>query len=264
MNKTTQIIATLGPATSTKETLSALVAAGADILRLNFSWGTHESMQALIDAVRDVEKQNGAPISLLQDLSGPRMVLPEGHTLDTSSVEVITKKDKADLIFGLDNGVSRVALSFVASASDVHALRELMVEHGQVTPIIAKIERKEALGVIEEIIDAADGIMIARGDLGQAVPLEELPFIERKIISLCNEKEKFVIVATQMMLSMTEATVPTRAEVIDVATAVALGTDAVMLSEETSIGKHPVETVAEMRKIISFAEEERKSPHHLY
>lgn len=263
MNKKIQIIATLGPATSTRETLSALIDAGADIVRLNFSWGTRESMQSLIGLVRDLEKEKGTTIPVLQDLSGPRTVLPEGHKLDADSTEVITGKDKEDLVFGLDNGVDYVALSFVSSASDIHALREMMVVHDQVAPVIAKIERKEALDDIVAIVDASDGIMIARGDLGNAVPLEEMPFIEKKIISLCNEKGKFVIVATQMMLSMTEASKPTRAEVMDVATAVALGADAVMLSEETSTGKHPVEAVAEMRKIVSFAEEEKESPHNL-
>jgi pyruvate kinase len=263
MNSTTKIITTLGPATSSKETLSAIIDAGADIMRLNFSWGTHESMQSLIDTVREVGKEKGRVIPIMQDLSGPRLAIPEGHTLDAEATVTITAKDKEDLLFGLNNGVEYVALSFVGSASDVHLLRGMMVDQGQVTPIIAKIERKEALEDIDAIIDASDGIMIARGDLGSAVPLEELPFIEKKIISLCNEKEKFVIVATQMMLSMVESSTPTRAEVIDVATAVALGADAVMLSEETSTGKHPVEVVAEMRKILFFAEEEKMSPHSL-
>lgn len=256
MNKEVKIIATLGPATSAKETIAALVDAGADIVRLNFSWGNRGSMQSLINFVREVENEKGVSIPIMQDLSGPREALPEGHRLDHGARSVITEKDKEDLIFGLDNGVEYVALSFVADASDVRSLRELMVAHGQVTPIIAKIERPEALEHIEEIIDASDGIMVARGDLGNTVPFEEVPFLEKKIIALCNEKEKFVIVATQMMLSMTEAENPTRAEVMDVTSAVSLGADACMLSEETSTGKHPVEAVAAMKKIISFAEEE--------
>lgn len=261
MNKKIRIIATLGPATGTEDVLSALVDAGADIMRLNFSWGTRESMQALIDLIREIEKERGYSIPILQDLSGPRVQLAEGHTFDGEKESVITDKDKEDLLFGLDNGVEYVALSFVSGASDIRDLRELMVNHGQVTPIIAKIERREALENLEEIIDAADGVMVARGDLGKAVPFEELPFIEKKIISICGQKEKFVIVATEMMVSMTESLTPTRAEVMDVATAVGLGADAVMLSEETSTGKHPVEAVAAMRKIVSFAEEEKESPH---
>jgi pyruvate kinase len=263
MNTKTQIIATLGPSTSSKETLVALIDAGANIVRLNFSWGTHESMQSLVDFVRQVAMEKGVTIPIMQDLSGPRLATQEGHTLDAGARETITAKDKEDLIFGLNNSVEYVALSFVGKSEDVHLLRGMMVDQGQVTPIIAKIERKEALEDIDAIIDAADGIMIARGDLGNAVPLEELPFIEKKIISLCKEKGKFVIVATQMLLSMTEAQTPTRAEVMDVATAVALGADACMLSEETSTGKYPVEAVAEMRKIISFAEEEKETPHAL-
>ncbi len=260
MHKKIQIIATLGPATSSENTLSALMDAGADIVRLNFSWGTRESMQSLIDLVRQIEQERGVPIPILQDLSGPRVQSENGHTHDAAQ-PVITEKDKSDLLFGLNNGVEYVALSFVSSASDIHDLREFMVEHDQVTPIIAKIERREALENIEEIVAAADGIMIARGDLGNIIPIEELPMIEKNIISICNQNEKFVIVATQMMLSMVEATSPTRAEVMDVATAVGLGADAVMLSEETSLGKHPVETVAVMKKIVTFAEEERESPH---
>lgn len=259
----TDIIATLGPATNTKETVSALIDAGADMVRLNFSWGDRASMQALIDLIREIENEKGILIPIIQDLSGPRMTLEHGHALDTTEEKVITDKDKEDLIFGLDNSVEYVALSFVSKASDIHDLRELMVAHQMVTSIIAKIERKEALDDIEAIVDAADGIMIARGDLGKAVPFEEVPFIEKRILELCNEKGKFVIVATEMMLSMTEASTPTRAEVTDVATAIALGANAVMLSEETSTGKHPVETVAAMKRIVSFAEEEKETPHHL-
>lgn len=260
MNKKIRIIATLGPATSTESVLSALMDAGADIVRLNFSWGTRESMQSLIDTVRQIEHERGVPVPILQDLSGPRVQNDSGHTHDPGSA-VITDKDKNDQLFGLDNGVEYVALSFVSDAGDIHDLRQLMVDHGQVTPIIAKIERREALENFDEIADAADGIMIARGDLGNVVPIEELPSIEKKIISICREKEKFVIVATQMMVSMVDSATPSRAEVMDVATAVGLGADAVMLSEETSLGHHPVETVAMMRKIVDFAEEERESPH---
>lgn len=260
MHKKIRIIATLGPATSTENMLSAIMDAGADMVRLNFSWGTREGMQALIDLVRQIEQERGLPIPIIQDLSGPRVQGDNGHTLNSES-EVITEKDKSDLYFGLNNGVEYVALSFVSDTSDIRDLRALMVAHDQVTPIIAKIERPEALKNIEAIVDAADGIMIARGDLGNVVPIEELPAIEKKIISICREKEKFVIVATQMMISMVDSTSPTRAEVMDVATAVGLGADAVMLSEETSIGKHPVETVAMMRKVVDFAEEEKESPH---
>jgi pyruvate kinase len=259
--KKTDIIATLGPASSSAEIISSLVDAGATVVRLNFSWGTRESMQSLIDAVHDVEKEKGTTIRILQDLSGPRLKTPDGHSLDTTSKAIITEKDKEDLLFGLDNGVNYVALSFVSCAQDIRDLRQLMVEHGNLTPIIAKIERKEALKEIEAICDAADGVMIARGDLGTALPIEELPTAEKRIVELCNEKGKYVIVATGMMLSMVQEDAPTRAEVTDVAYAVELGADAVMLSEETSTGKYPVETVRMMRQIVSFAEQEKENPH---
>ena len=259
----TKIITTLGPATDSKDTLRALIEAGASIVRLNFSWGTHENMKELITFVRDIAHEKGITVPILQDLSGPRLVMEHGHKINETLEEVITEKDKHDLSFGLDNGVEYVALSYVSSAQDIHNLRELMVAHGNVTPIIAKIERQEALDNIEAICDAADGIMIARGDLGLALPIEELPFLERRIIELCNAKNKFVIVATEMMLSMVHAETPSRAEVNDVATAVMLGANAVMLSEETARGDHPIETVAAMKKIVEYAEEEKQSPHHL-
>ncbi|MEN9337890.1 MAG: hypothetical protein RIQ41_204, partial [Candidatus Parcubacteria bacterium] len=180
------------------------------------------------------------------------------HAMDEEGA-VITEKDKDDLAFGLTNGVTHVALSFVASATDIFDLKKRMEREGRVVPIIAKIERREAVENIESICDVSDGIMIARGDLGKNIPFEELPFIEKDIIALCVKKEKFVIVATEMMLSMTEVDHPTRAEVTDVAAAVSLGAQAVMLSEETSVGKHPAETVRAMRKILSFAEKERDS-----
>jgi len=261
--KQTKIIATLGPATNTRQSISGIIDAGVDIVRLNFSWGTHESMLELIALVRSIAEEKGKHVQVLQDLSGPRLVLEHGHAINNEIEDVITEKDKHDLSFGLQNGVEYVALSYVSSASDIHDLRRLMVEQGFVTPIIAKIERQDALETIESICDAADGIMIARGDLGIAVPIEQLPAIEKNIIELCNRKEKFVIVATEMMLSMTESTAPTRAEVNDVALAVSLGADAVMLSEETAKGKHPVETVIMMKKIIAFAQEEKQSPHHV-
>lgn len=259
----THIIATLGPSTNSQETISALIDAGATMVRLNFSWGTHENMEELIRYVRKAALEKGVAIPIVQDLSGPRMTTKDGHMINTGLVEVITEKDIDDLYFGLDHGVEYVALSYVASPEDIHALRKLMVDRGVLTKIIAKIERQEALDTIDALCDAADGIMIARGDLGLALPIEELPFIERRIIELCNAKEKFVIVATEMMLSMVHSETPSRAEVNDVATAIELGANAVMLSEETTRGEHPIETVAMMKKIVLFAEEEKVSPHHL-
>lgn len=263
MNTKTHIIATLGPSSHTKETISSMIDEGMDMVRLNFSWGTYEEMASYISIVREAAAEKGKTIPIIQDLSGPRMSLEHGHKIDDSSEKVITEKDIKDLEFGLEHSVEYIALSYVSSAQDVHDLRARMVEKGNVTPIIAKIERQEALDNLEGICDAADGIMIARGDLGKALPYEELPTLEKRIVSLCKEKQKFVIVATEMMLSMTEAELPTRAGVTDVSYAVLLGADAVMLSEESSTGKHPVETVRAMNKIITFTEEEKDYPHHL-
>jgi pyruvate kinase len=253
----TKIIATLGPATNNQEVISSLVREGMNIARLNFSWGTHENMDELIGYVRTACDGDGGEVFILQDLSGPRLVMEHGHKINDQIENVITEKDRHDLSFGLSRAVDYVALSYVSAASDIHELKELMLKDGYLTKIIAKIERQEALDNLSEIIDASDGIMIARGDLGLALPLEQLPFLERDIIAKCKEKNKFVIVATEMMLSMTEALSPTRAEVNDVATAVLLGADAVMLSEESARGKHPVETVTMMKKIITYAEEQR-------
>lgn len=261
--QTTKIIATLGPSTNSQEVISALVEAGMDMARLNFSWGSHENMRELISYVRTAAHAKGITIPVIQDLSGPRLVMEHGHKINESIENVITEKDKADLAFGLAQGVEYVALSYVSGPEDIHALRALMLEQGALTKIIAKIERQEALDTIDAICDTADGIMIARGDLGIALPLEEVPFIERKIIDLCVTKGKFVIVATEMMLSMTKEETPTRAEVNDVATAVVLGANAVMLSEESARGEHPVEAVSMMKKIVSYADQEKFSPHHI-
>lgn len=263
MNTNTKIIATLGPSSTTKETISSMIDAGMDMARLNFSWGTYEEMKRYISIVREAAQEKGRIIPVIQDLSGPRMPLEHGHAINEAASKVITEKDLKDLEFGLGQSVEYVALSYVSSAQDIHELRSRMLEKGSLTPIIAKIERQEALNNLEEICDAADGVMVARGDLGKALPFEELPTLEKRIIFLCKEKQKFVIVATEMMLSMTESDTPTRAEVTDVAYAVELGADAVMLSEETATGKHPVETVQAMNKVVFFAEEEKNYPHAL-
>ncbi len=171
------------------------------------------------------------------------------------SVPALTEKDKQDLKFAISNNVDAVALSFVRSAHDVILLRaylkELKAEH---VPIIAKIEKPEAVNNIDEIISVADGIMVARGDLGVEIPIEEVPIVQKKIIKKANLAGKPVITATQMLRSMVDFPLPTRAEVTDVANAVLDGTDALMLSEETAVGKYPVESVATMSKVSQEAE----------
>ncbi len=173
------------------------------------------------------------------------------------SVSSVTEKDIEDLKFGLANDVDYVALSFVRTPDDIRQLRDIIIseaQKGRRFPIIAKIEKAEAVSNIDKIIAEADGIMVARGDLGVEMPTEEVPIIQKKIVRECNELGVPVIVATQMLESMIENSRPTRAEANDVANAVLDGADAVMLSAETSIGKHPVESVSVMDKIIRRAE----------
>jgi pyruvate kinase len=171
---------------------------------------------------------------------------------DTSvSIPVFTKKDKEDLVFGLAQGIDVVAVSFVESAENIIPIREMMktYAHDRDIPIIAKIERPTALKNIEKILEAFDGIMIARGDLGVEIPPEEVPVIQKKLINMANDRNKLVITATQMLESMISNPRPTRAEASDVSNAILDGTDAVMLSGETAAGKYPVESVKMMKRI---------------
>jgi pyruvate kinase len=171
------------------------------------------------------------------------------------SAPALTDKDEVDLRWALKLGVDVVALSFVRSPDDAALARKIMGEVGRQVPLIAKIEKPEAVGVLPDIVDAFDGIMVARGDLGVELPLEQVPAVQKRAISLARERARPVIVATQMLESMISAPRPTRAEVSDVAGAVVEGADAVMLSAETSVGKYPVETVATMARIVVAAEE---------
>ncbi len=174
----------------------------------------------------------------------------------TLSVETFTDKDRKDLLFGLENGVDMVALSFVRNVADIEKVRAFMKEHDRLLPIVAKIERREAIENIDEIIREADGIMVARGDLGVEVKLEKIPILQKMIIKKANNAGKPVITATQMLRSMIRNPRPTRAEVCDVANAVFDGTDCLMLSEETASGEYPVESVEFMAKIADVSEAE--------
>lgn len=167
-----------------------------------------------------------------------------------------TDKDRADLCFGIERGVDLIGLSFVSSAADIAAVRSCLGERGAGLPVIAKIERREALENIDAIVAAADGIMVARGDLGVETPLERIPLVQKTLIRKARAAGKPVITATQMLRSMVEQIRPTRAEVTDVANAILDGTDAVMLSEETASGSHPVEAVRMMARIACAAEAE--------
>lgn len=168
--------------------------------------------------------------------------------------EGMTEKDKRDIKFGIKNKVDYIALSFVRDEKDVREAAELIKAHLPACRLIAKIESRQAIENIDKIIDAADGIMIARGDMGIAVPIYKVPIIQKQIIKKCNAARKFVITATQMLEHMTEYSRPTRAEVTDVANAIIDGTDFVMLSAETAVGRYPYRSVLMMENIIRFTE----------
>lgn len=171
--------------------------------------------------------------------------------------DILTPKDLADIEFGLTQDYDYVALSFIQSADDIHALRQILVAGGSQAQIIAKVETKAAIkdDVLEEIVKASDAVMVARGDLAVEVGAEVVPIVQRRIIALCRKHGKISVVATQMMLSMVENPEPTRAEVNDVANAVIQGADTVMLSDETANGKYPLETVAAMKKVILYTQD---------
>jgi pyruvate kinase len=338
MLRSTKIVATLGPSSSSPEALGALIAAGVDVVRLNFSHGTPDDHRARAKLVRDLAQQYRRPVGILVDLQGPkirvgkfadgkitlvkgadfildaacklgnqervgldypelpndvhagdvlllddgRVVLnvtavkgPEIHTkvqvggpLSNNkginrkggglSAAALTDKDKADMITAADINADFLAISFPREADDIHLSRDLMKKAGGKSLIIAKIERTEAIENLEEILDASDGIMVARGDLGVEVGDAAVPALQKRMIRMAREMNKLAITATQMMESMITSPIPTRAEVSDVANAVLDGTDAVMLSAETASGQYPVETVESMVRIC--LEAERSNP----
>ncbi|MEV6846789.1 pyruvate kinase [Actinoplanes sp. NPDC051411] len=187
----------------------------------------------------------GGPVSNNKGVSLPNVAV---------SVPAMSDKDEADLRFALGLGVDLIALSFVRSPDDIKLVKEIMTEEGRTVPVIAKVEKPEAVEHLEEIVLAFDGVMVARGDLGVELPLDQVPLVQKRAVQLCRENAKPVIVATQMLDSMIENSRPTRAEASDVANAVLDGTDAVMLSGETSVGKYPVLTVSTMAKIVTTTE----------
>ncbi len=335
INKT-KIIATIGPATSSKEQLKKLFEAGVNVCRLNFSHGSHKDHLEVINYILELNEELGTNIALLADLQGPKLrigevenngiELIEGHEIefintpcvgnldrvymsyplfasdvaigdtvliddgklklevtatngkDTVKAKVIfggilsskkgvnlpktiislpsmTEKDLADAEFALNHDVDWLALSFVRCAEDIIALRKIVDAKGKHTGIIAKIEKPEALDVIDDIIEVSDGIMVARGDLGVELHFSQVPLKQKMIVDRCIHFAKPVIIATQMMESMITNFSPTRAEANDVANAVIDGTSTVMLSGETSVGKYPIEVIKAMSNIISDAEQ---------
>lgn len=259
MESKTKIVATIGPSSDKKEVIVELIKHKLDIARLNFSWDTHDGHRRIINHIREAASECNTKVEIMQDLSGPREQDGASHHFGgDDKTEVITEKDRDDLAFGVEQNVDYIAMSFVGCANDIIELRNLIKEKGGNQKIIAKIERRIGFENIDEILEVTDGIMVARGDLGNEYPLEEIPFIQHKIIEKCNKKGKMVIVATQMMLTMVNNPTPSRAEVSDVAYAIIDGADGVMLSEESAMGKHPIEAVAMMERIAIAAEKHYK------
>ncbi len=215
-------------------------------------------------AMELVVKKVAAPEIICEVITGGTLTGHKGINLPTRTLRMpaLTEKDRLDLAFGLENEVDCVALSFVRTAEEIHQTRAIIRQQGRETPVIAKIEKHEALKNIDAIMEAADGIMVARGDLGVEIPLEQVPHIQKMLIQKANQHAKPVITATQMLRSMVGSPRPTRAEATDVANAVLDGTDAVMLSEETAVGHYPVEAVKFMARIVWNAEQD--FPHQAF
>lgn len=331
-----KIVATLGPKQDSYEAIRALIDEGADVLRFNFSHGTHADHQERYDWARRAAHETGKAIAVLIDLQGPKIRLESfengepvylekgdrftitirdvmgtkeiagttykglptdvevgdplliddgrvrlravevtdtdviteveeaGHVSDHKginlpgvpvSVPAMSDKDIDDLRFGLKMGADWVALSFVRNAEDAASVRAIMDEEGIQIPVIAKLEKPQAVEALRDVVDAFDGLMVARGDLGVELPLEQVPIVQKRAIELCRRQAKPVIVATQMLDSMIEESRPTRAEVSDCANAVLDGADALMLSGETAVGTYWREAVRTMASIISSTED---------
>ncbi len=338
----TKIVATIGPVSRSPEVFRKMIEAGVTVARLNFSHGSYADHAKTITMIRAVSDELDIPITILQDLQGPKIrvgelpaqgiELVEGETItllpiDAPPEEVITShaitidypfiaeeatigtpilladgifelrvtgikgsavdcevikggyltshkgvnfptlnlrlpsmtaKDRQDLAFGLDHDVDWISLSFVREAADIKTLKSLINEYGKSVPIIAKIEKPQAIANFEEILAIVDGVMVARGDLGVEMPPEKVPIIQKYIIRRCNENGIPVITATQMLESMIQNPRPTRAEASDVANAILDGTDAVMLSGESAVGAYPVQAVAMMTRIAAEVEKDAK------
>jgi pyruvate kinase len=238
-----KIVSTIGPASNSPETIKALMLAGIDVVRLNLAYGTFAEHHRVITDIRRISKKLKLPIGVLLDLPGTKYQKGNTRTVFESCLE-FAQKEKVDF----------VALSFLTAAAQVVEVRKMLKSLKSDVTIIAKIERAAALKVHEDILDAADGLMVARGDLASEISIEQVPLAQKQLIRAANRKGKPVITATQMLESMVRSPSPTRAEATDVANAVLDGTDAVMLSEETATGKYPVEAVKMMGKIIEAAE----------
>ncbi|MCW1147047.1 pyruvate kinase [Flavobacterium lacisediminis] len=336
-NKKTKIVATLGPACSTKEVIKKMIDAGVNVFRVNFSHADYTDVTERIQMIRELNEEFGYTTSILGDLQGPKLrvgvmkedvVVSKGDIITFTTAEdilgtasrvymnykefpkdvnpgerillddgklifevtktdknteveavvvqggplrskkgvnlpntkvslpALTEKDIRDAIFAIENKVDWIALSFVRTPKDLEDLQDLIAKHSDhKIPIIAKIEKPEAVENIDKIVAFCDGLMVARGDLGVEVPAEEVPLIQKKLIHRAKTARIPVIVATQMMETMITSLTPTRAEVNDVANSVMDGADAVMLSGETSVGNYPVEVIETMTRIIESVED---------
>ncbi|WP_396162709.1 pyruvate kinase [Flavobacterium sp.] len=336
-NKKTKIVATLGPACSSKEVIKNMIEAGVNVFRINFSHADYADVLERINIIRELNEEFGYTTSILADLQGPKLrvgvmkedvvvskgdlitfttaedvlgtasrvymnykefpkdvnpgerillddgklifevtktdknteveaVVVQGGPLKSKkgvnlpntkvSLPALTQKDIKDALFAIENNVDWIALSFVRTSKDLEELQDLIAKHSDhKIPIIAKIEKPEAVENIDKIVAFCDGLMVARGDLGVEVPAEEVPLIQKKLIHRAKTARIPVIVATQMMETMITSLTPTRAEVNDVANSVMDGADAVMLSGETSVGNYPVEVIETMTRIIESVED---------
>lgn len=254
LRSSVQIIATIGPASDKPEILDEMLRAGMDIVRLNFFWLEPEGAKKYIKILRDFAIRNNTKVLIMADLPGPRVQNKDGHTYEADTSKALTKMDKELIKFSVENNLDYISMSFVGNSEDVIDCRNEIKRWGGKQKIIAKIERKDAVENIDKIIEVTDAIMVARGDLGNEVPIEKIPFIQDEIIKKCKSAGKPVITATQMLYSMKDNPSPTRAEATDVVNAVLEGSDAVMLSEETSVGKYPIRAVYVMEHLALEAE----------
>ncbi|MBP8960949.1 hypothetical protein KBG31_01835 [Patescibacteria group bacterium] len=245
--KLTKIIATVGPASETPETLEKLAKAGVNLFRLNTKHNTLDWHLSIITAIKRTVPQAG----IIVDLQGPEIRLESSP----SNAPTLTSMDM-EILKALPKDVDFIALSYVRNKMDIITLQNELKRLKLNSKIIAKIENQEGLDNIDQIVTEADAIMIARGDLGKETPAEKIPYLQKIIINKCRNAAKPVIVATEMLLSMTKSATPTRAEIADVANAVYDRADAVMLSEETAVGKFPVDAVETMVRTVAFNEKQ--------
>ncbi len=254
----TQIVATIGPASDKPEILDEMVKAGMNMARLNFFWPGKEESIDRIKNIRMAASDNQTQVLIVGDLPGPRVQNKEGHTYEVNVDKALTEHDKGLVKFSVENDLDYISVSFVGNQEDILECREEIKKNNGRQKIIAKIERALAVKNIDEIIAVADAVMVARGDLGNEVPLEQIPFVQEDIIKKCKAAGKPVITATQMLYTMKDSPTPTRAEATDVVNAVLEGSDAVMLSEETSTGKYPIRAVYVMEHLVLEAEHHMK------